>query len=207
VAENALAVLEVTPEQLALVKNTVAFGATAEELQLYLYDCKRQGVHPLDKMIYFTKRGKTGKYTPVTSIDFMRTRAADSGEYAGSDDPVFVGEPAGAGFQATATVWRMVQGTRCPFVATARWSEYKPDKGQSGVADAMWLRMPHSQLGKCAEALALRKAFPKQTAKMYEFAEMDQAGEPQNGCWPRLAPRKSPLYRSPPLLTRRLSRR
>jgi hypothetical protein len=77
----------VTAEQVELIKRTVASGATADELKLYLYDCARQGVHPLDKLIHFTKRG--GKYTPITSIDFMRTRAADTGEYAGSDDATF----------------------------------------------------------------------------------------------------------------------
>ncbi len=39
----------------------------------------------------------------------------------------------------------------------ARWSEYKPSSD-----DFMWQKMPHGQLAKCAEALALRKAFPRQ---------------------------------------------
>ncbi len=77
----------VTSDQMELIKKTIAKDATPDELKLFLYDCQRQGVHPLDKLLIFTKRG--GKYTPITSIDFMRTRAADTGEMAGSDDAVF----------------------------------------------------------------------------------------------------------------------
>jgi phage recombination protein Bet len=166
----------VTPTQLELVKRTIAPDATPDELQLFCYDCARQGVHPLDRLIHFTKRGKNGKYTPITSIDFMRQRAADSGEYAGNDDAVFTGKPGTDGFMASVTVWRIVQGQRCGFTATARWNEYKPAPGPSGNADMMWKKMEHIMLAKCAEALALRKAFPKQTAKLYEWAEMAQAG-------------------------------
>src|SRR3990167_10317283 len=159
----------VTAEQLELVKRTVATGATVDELKLYLYDCQRQGVHPLDKLIHFTKR--SGKYTPITSIDFMRTRAADTGEYAGSDDAVFARDDDMHHVEAASvTVWRFVQGQRCPFTATARWSEYKPEQN-----DFMWKRMPHTMLAKCAEALALRKGFPKQLAGLYAREEMDQA--------------------------------
>lgn len=160
----------VSSEEIALIRRTVAQGATEDELRLYLYDCKRQGVHPLDKLLHFTKRG--GKYTPITSIDLMRSRAADTLEYAGSDDVAFEGDPRSEGFKATATVYRIVQGVRCAFTATAWWSEYCPPSGQ----DRMWLKMPHGQLGKCAEALALRKGFPRQLAGLYASEEMDQAG-------------------------------
>ena len=152
--------IAVTEDQIDLVKRTIATGATAEELKLYLYDCQRQGVHPLDRLLHFTKRG--GKYTPVTSIDFMRIRAAETGEYAGSDDAQFdalttgVLEAMDHPTAATVTVWRLVQGTRYPFTATARWSEYKPEPGPTGRADAMWRKLPHTMLAKCAEALALR---------------------------------------------------
>lgn len=166
----------VTAEQLNLIKRTIPPDATQDELQLFLYDCARQGTHPLDRMIHFTKRGRNGKYTPITSIDFMRQRAADSGEYAGSDDAVFTGKPGSADFAAAVTVWRLVQGQKCSFTATARWHEYKPDPGPSGKADMMWLKLEHVMLSKCAEALALRKAFPKQTAKLYAAEEMAQAG-------------------------------
>src|SRR5207247_2421903 len=124
-----------------------------------------------DKLIHFTKR--KGKYTPITSIDFMRQRAAESGEYAGSDDAVF-GDIVQNKYpeKATVTIWRLVQGQRCSFTSTARWEEYKPDPGN----DWMWKKMPFGQLAKCAEALSLRKGFPKQTAGLYAREEMDQAG-------------------------------
>lgn len=157
----------VTDDQIDLIKRTVAKDATDAELQLYLYDCQRHGVHPLDKLLHFTKR--QGKYTPITSIDLLRSRAADTGELAGIDDAEFTGETATASFAARVTVYRMVQGIRCPYTATARWSEYKPDQ------DFMWKRMPHTMLAKCAEALALRRAFPRQLAGLYAREEMSQA--------------------------------
>lgn len=158
--------LSITPDEVQLVKNTIAQGATEAELKLYLYDCQRQGVHPLDRMIHFTKRGD--KYTPVVSIDFLRARAESTGEYAGNDDPEFDDEKNPQ--KATVTVYKIVNGVRCAFTASARWSQYFPgDK-----AGYMWKKMPHLMLGKCAEALALRKAFPKQFAGIYTSEEMAQ---------------------------------
>ena len=164
----------ITPDQLALIRNTVAKDATPDELQLYLFDCQRQGVHPLDKLIHFTKR--SGKYTPITSIDFMRIRAAATGECAGVDDAVFTGTPKTDDFCARVTVWRLVQGQRAAFSASARWSEYKPTAN-----DFMWLKMPHVMLGKVAEALALRRGFPMQLSGLYAKEELDQAIDPRAG--------------------------
>lgn len=166
-APTAPAAPTVTPDQRALIKQTIAKDATDLELELFFYDCARRGVHPLDKLIHFSKRG--GKYTPITSIDFMRSRAAATGEYVGQEDVEFSGTPMTGDFAAAVRVYKFVQGQRCAFTATARWSEYKPDQ------DFMWKRMPHTMLGKCAEALALRKGFPQELAGLYEKAEMDQA--------------------------------
>jgi phage recombination protein Bet len=164
----------VTADEVTLIKNTVAVGATDAELKLFLFDCARQGVHPLDRLIHFTKRN--GKYTPITSIDFMRIRAADSGEMAGSDDAVFADDGCDSGVRmvtsATVTVYRMTHGQRFAYTATARWDEYYPGEGPVGF---MWRKMPHTMLGKCAEALALRKGFPRQLAGLYAKEEMEQA--------------------------------
>jgi phage recombination protein Bet len=161
----------VTSDQMALIKATIAQGATDQELQLFFYDCKRQGVHPLDRLIHFTKRG--GKYTPITSIDFMRLRASETGECAGIEDAIYRGEPKTGDFTASVTVYRLVQGQRGAFTATARWLEYKPEAN-----DFMWRKMPYVMLGKCAEALALRKGFPQQLAGLYTTEELDQARDP-----------------------------
>jgi phage recombination protein Bet len=184
----------VTESQMELITKTVALGATPDELKLYLYDCARQNVHPLDKLLHYTKRN--GKYTPVTSIDLMRSRAADSGEYAGSDDALFTGEPEDQHFRASVTVYRLVKNTRCPFTATARWLEYKPAPGQNGKGDIMWMKMPHTMLGKCAEALALRKAFPRQLAGLYAREEMEQAEAPAPA--PIRQPVRKPAATTPP---------
>lgn len=167
VTETGLAPITVTDDQLALIKKTIAQGASDEELRLFLFDCKRQGVHPLDRLLHFTKRG--GRYTPITSIDLMRTRAAETGECAGIDDATFDhGSPPS---WARITVYRLTNGQRYPYTATARWVEYYPGDAQ-GV---MWRKMPHTMLAKCAEALALRKAFPKQLSGLYAAEEMHQA--------------------------------
>jgi hypothetical protein len=159
----------VLPTQLALIKKTVAAGATADELELYLYDCQRQGVHPLDKLIHFTKRG--GKYVPITSIDFLRMQAGKTGEYAGADDAVFTGEPGKPGFAATMTVYRMVASFRCAWTATARWEEYFPGEQQGH----MWRKMPHVMLCKVVESLVLRKSFADVLHGLYTHEEMAQA--------------------------------
>lgn len=157
----------------ALIKRTVAPDATDAELDLFIYDCLRRGTHPLDKMVHFTKRG--GRYTPITSIDYMRARAAASGEMAGSDDAIFE-EAIGAPHpdKATVAVYRMCQGVRCSYTASARWEQYYPGDGQPGF---MWRKMPHVMLAKVAEALALRKAFPAELQGLYAREEMDQSEE------------------------------
>ena len=100
--------------------------------------------------------------------------------YAGSEDIVYKDEheevlnnqKVSVPGSATATVHKLMGGERYPFTATARWREYYPGDKQG----YMWTKMPFGQLGKCAEALALRKAFPKQLSGLYAPEEMDQGG-------------------------------
>jgi phage recombination protein Bet len=162
-----------------LIKRTVAVGATDDELALFLHQAKKTGLDPLAKQIYFIKRKnwKTGedKGTIQTGIDGYRLVAERTGHYAGNDDPIFeMAEGAKNPQKATVTVWKLLSGVRCPFTASARWSEYFPGE----KLGFMWLSKPHIMLGKCAEALALRKAFPAELSGVYTFDEMDQAGEP-----------------------------
>jgi len=161
-----------TREQVELVKRTVAVGATDDELALFLHTCKRTGLDPMAKQIHFVKRNsKSGpKVAFQTAIDGYRLVADRTGKYAGNDDPVFV-EKDGKPVSATVTVYKLINGERIAFGATARWSEYFPGEDQG----FMWRKMPYLMLGKCAEGLALRKAFPAELGGVYTDDEMQQA--------------------------------
>ena len=160
----------ITPAQVDLIKSQIAKGATDDELKLFLHVADKSGLDPLSRQIYFIKR--SGKMTIQTGIDGFRAVADRTGQYVGSSDPVFEDNgkiPA----KATVTVNKVVGGVVGNFTATARWEEYYPGKSQG----FMWDKMPHTMLGKCAEALALRKAFPAQLSGLYTGDEMDQAGD------------------------------
>jgi phage recombination protein Bet len=159
-----------TNEQVALIKRTVADGATNDELALFLNHARKMGLDPLARQIHFVKRQDKG--TIQVAIDGFRLIADRTGKYAGNDDPEYGIESNGHPIWAKVTVWKLVGGQRCPFTATARWEEYCP-KGNQGF---MWNKMPYLMLGKCAEALALRKAFPAELSGTYIPEEMDQAG-------------------------------
>ncbi len=170
VISNGQAAADPLEGKIDLIKKTVAQGASDLELELFLHQCRRTGLDPLARQIYWVKRGSGG--TIQTGIDGYRLIAARTGEYAGNDDAVFEHDAAGMPVKATVTVWRFVQGQRCAFTATARMTEYRQDKSQT------WQSMPHVLLAKCAEALALRKAFPAELSGMYVTEEMDQADGP-----------------------------
>ena len=159
-----------TAAQVALIKRTVAVGATDDELAMFLHAAKRSGLDPIARQIYCIRRD--GKMTIQAAIDGLRLIAERSGKYAGNDDPVFDNEEKPT--KASVTVYRMVSGVKCAFTASARWSQYFPGDKQG----FMWRKMPHVMLGKCAESLALRKAFPAEMSGIYSTEEMQQAGEP-----------------------------
>lgn len=164
--------LAVTQEQVNIARATVANGLNDDQFAVYLYNCQRQGVHPLDGLIVPIIRKDDGKekLTFVTTVDLLRSRAAETNEYAGSDDPTFEYAENNRPTAATVTVWRFVQGQKCSFTATARYDEYFPGEKQG----FMWKSKPHVMLGKCAEGLALRKAFPKQLAGLYLEEELQK---------------------------------
>lgn len=183
-----------TNEQVELIKRTIAVGATNDELQLFLYQAKRTGLDPLSRQIHFVKRKDKG--TIQTAIDGYRLIADRTGKYAGSDDYLFdegigqyqhMASDRGNPTTATATVYKSVDGMRTAFTATAAWNEYFPGEAQG----FMWKKMPYLMIGKCAEALALRKAFPAELSGVYTNEEMMQADSEPRQSAPRQAVQES----------------
>lgn len=168
-----------------LVKNTVlgvdsqGKERSIEHLMLFMYVAKRTGLDPLARQIYAVFRwdSRQGKevMTIQAGIDGLRAIAQRTGEYAGSDDAVFV-EKEDRPLKASVTVYKINKktGERMPVTASARWGEYV-QVGKEGKAMGLWAKMPYNQLAKCAEALALRKGFPNELGGIYSADEMGQA--------------------------------
>ena len=160
-------------ERVALLRKTFANDAPALEFEMFVALCNRTGLDPFAKQAYLIKRG--GRWTPQTSIDGYRLIADRTDNYAGSDEPVYDIEDTDHPNKATVTVYKMVKGQRCAFSASARWSEYAVSF--KGELSEFWRRMPYLMLAKCAESLALRKAFPQELSGLYTREEMMQADD------------------------------
>ena len=157
-------------EQLSLIKNQIAIGATDDELKLFMYQCNRTGLDPLTRQIYFVKRGN--KMTIQTSIDGFRVIAERSGLYAGQDEPVFAYTESGELLKCSITVYKFSPtGQRYPAATgVAFYKEYYPNPVM------LQKSLAHTMLSKVAESLALRKAFPQDLSGIYTTEEMGQAG-------------------------------
>ena len=141
---------------------------TNEELMYFMTVCNQSGLNPMRNEIYGIYRG--GKLTIQSSIDGLRAAAERSGKYAGSDEPKFTYGENGSLVSATVTVKKVVSGIVVDTTRTALWSEYYANASTNPIVK----KMPTVMLAKCAEAQALRAAFPN-TGQIYTDEEMVQA--------------------------------
>lgn len=167
--------LAFTAEQERMIRDSFANGATKEEFQVLLEIAKLRKLNPLLKQIHFVKRWDKKKNRDVWSaqvgIDGFRAIAERTGKYDGQDEPEF--GPLVKGFPEYARVKVYRKDWSRPAVGVAYWSEYV--QSYDNKPTRFWADMPRNQLAKCAEALALRKAFPEDLSGLYTDAEMQQA--------------------------------
>ncbi len=163
-------------DQVALLKRTVAKGATDDEFALFLWVAKKHKLDPMTRQLHCVKRWSNVERKEVMAIqigiDGYRTMASRSHkDYGSVGEPEFEYKEDGKTLLlARVKVWR--KGHEHPTVAVAFWDEYMPDINSKQAF--MWRQMPRGQLAKCAEALALRKAYPD-LADIYTDEEMAQA--------------------------------
>lgn len=170
-----------TQDKVALIKATVAKDATDLELQFFVEQCKRTGLDPITRQIYFIKNPKDGKVQIQTSIDGFRLVAERSGLYEGQTAPQWCGDD-GKWVDvwlkktppAACKVGVFKKGFREALVAVAIFDEYC-QRNYKGELSFMWAKMPGLMIAKVAESLALRKAFPNDLSGLYTQEEMAQA--------------------------------
>lgn len=179
--------------QVAALAHMGVDQAPEGDLQVFFHVCQRTKLDPFARQIYMIGRPERAlvngewrpvtKYTIQTGIDGFRLiarRAAhdshDSLEYEdtlwcgpdGAWRDVWLGDSADLR-AAKATV---VRGGR-RFSHVALFAEYAQTK-RDGSLTSMWATKGANQLAKCAEAGALRKAFPQDLGGMYVDDEMDR---------------------------------
>lgn len=181
-----MSALAVTPDQefwdekqIAVLETLGLRDATKADMALFLAQCQRTGLDPFNRQIYMIKRG--GRFTFQTSIDGFRLiadRAADRRGWLRSEqDTLWYDQDGHAHTEwlsetppaaAKYTVEILSNGQCALFHGFARFDEYAVD-------GPMWKKMPALMIAKCAEALALRKAFPNDLSGIYSDDEMSQA--------------------------------
>jgi len=162
-----------SPQQLSALKSLGLSQADSGDLAFFFHQAQRTGLDPFARQIYMINRG--GRWGIQTSIDGFRIIAQRSGQYAGQTAPYWCGDDG---------VWKDVWLSNTPPVAAkigvyrqnfaeatwavARWESY------AVLNNPIWKKMPDVMLAKCAESLALRKAFPNDLSGIYTDEEMSQ---------------------------------
>jgi phage recombination protein Bet len=163
-------------ELLQVLQSSLYPGAAPASIKLVIGYCKAAGLDPMQKPVHIVPMwdGKAGQMRDVVmpGVGLYRTQAARTG-CAGISEPEFgpVRTEKIGGQEITFPEWcrvtvkrRQASGAVDEFTAREFWMEnyaVKGGKEKSIAPNAMWTKRPYGQIAKCAEAQALRKAFPE----------------------------------------------
>lgn len=179
-------------EHLDLVRRTVAAECTDDELELFLHTASKYKLDPLLGEVHAIKRKQWNaekkqyveRLTIQIGIDGYRARAEGTGRYCpGSSRFDVVDSGKDRDMCCTVTVYKLVDdgkggGEWRPVEGTAWFSEYAVRiKGgdNAGKLVSMWQSRPKGMLEKCAETLAIRRAFPREVGGLRTDEEMGNA--------------------------------
>lgn len=162
---------EFNQTQIELIKKTVCKNASNDELAMFLQICKRTKLDPFAKQIFAVQRGN--QMTIQTSVDGLRLIASRSENYAGQVGPLWCGKDGQwkdvwleKDPPAAAKVGVLCNQFKEPLWAVATFDSYNNHN------NPIWKKMPDMMLAKCAESLALRKAFPQDLSGLYSNEEL-----------------------------------
>lgn len=192
-ANQSTAIALTDGQMVTVLENSLYPGANAQSISMVLTYCQAAGLDPMQKPVHIVPMwdGKSGRMRDVImpGIGLYRTQAARTGQYAGVSEPEFGDDVTEDidGKTITYPKWcrvtvkrRLADGTIAEFTAREFWREnyaVKGGKEKSTAPNAMWSKRPYAQLAKCAQAQALRIAFPEigsqPTADEMEGKEID----------------------------------
>lgn len=166
-------------QQIEIMRKTIAKDIPTADFLFFLEVCKYRGLNPFNREVYAIPR--EGRMTIQIGIDGLRKLAERSGKYKGQKGPYYCGADG---------VWREEWLEDSPPVAAkvgilradfdepvwavARYSAYVQRKKDGSPTD-MWRKFFDVLLAKCAESLAIRKAFPAECGGIHSDEEMMQA--------------------------------
>lgn len=178
-----------TQQQVAALKQLgVSNDVTQADLAIFLTQSKRTGLDPFSRQIYMigrkqkTANGYETKQTIQVGIDGLRAiahRVAQQCHEVFSMSDTLWADNSGVWHdvwlspEPPAAAKVSVKRGGGVFSAVAIFKEYAPV--YNGKLSGMWATKPALMIAKCAEALALRKAFPSDMSGIYTDDEMSRA--------------------------------
>lgn len=157
-----LTVIDYTDQKtMAVIKNTVARGATPEEYAVFARFASSTGLNPFKKEIWFIK-GKGGDVQMMTGINGFYAIANSHPQYDGLV-PEWITDDKGKLIGCRSSVYR--KDRKFPAVAEAYLEEYQKPYGN-------WKTMKRVMIRKCADSMALRHAFPQELNGLHTVEEM-----------------------------------
>lgn len=167
-------------EQLQMIRTSFLNGASDMEAGVLLELARLRRLNPITRQIHFVRRWDSQKRAEIwaaqVGIDGFRAIAERTGLYDGQDEAEFEYDPKGGLKLARVRVYR--KDWSRPAVGVAHYSEYV-QLTKEGKPTHMWASKQHVMLGKCAEAIALRKAFPEDTSGLYAPEELPESETPR----------------------------
>lgn len=206
-----------------LTEATFPAAKTVEAVLMALSYCAARKLDVFKKPVHIVPMWSSQKNAMVETvwpgIAELRTTAFRTNSYAGCDaaefgptkKQTFKGKVKVKGdwkdVEATVefpewcriTVHRELHGRVCKFVGPkVKWLESYATQGNSDVPNEMWQSRPEGQLEKCAEAAALRKAFPEELGNDLTAEEMEGRLHDAGAAAKDVTPREEPPAPPPP---------
>ena len=180
-----------------LVEAIFPAAKTIDSVVMVLSYCKTRNLDPFKRPVHIVPMWDSAKggyvETVWPGISELRTTASRTKGYAGCDEAEFGPEKTtkiegrvkrNSNWETETvsitfpewcrlTLYRIVDGQRCKFVGPkVKWLETYATQGASDLPNKMWQERPEGQLEKCAEAAALRRAFPEEIGNELTAEEM-----------------------------------